>query len=89
VCKDARVNWEDLRYALAVARARTLSRAAEALGVSHTTVGRRLPALDAQLGVRLFDATPDGFHPTAADLLARAVDLAHHQAERLLPARRN
>jgi DNA-binding transcriptional LysR family regulator len=68
------VNWDDLRYALAVARARTLSGAAEALGVSHTTVGRRLRSLDEELGVRLFDATPEGFHATAAgaDLVAVA-----------------
>lgn len=69
-----RVHWDDLRYALALSRARTLSGAAEALGVSHTTVGRRLRALEARLGVRLFDATPEGFSPTAAgdDLVAVA-----------------
>ncbi len=68
------MHWDDLRYALAVARAQTLSAAAEALGVSHTTVGRRLRALEDQLGVRLFDATPEGFRPTAAgaDLVAVA-----------------
>ena len=74
LCEDARVHWDDLRYALAVARAGTLSGAAEALGVSHTTVGRRLRALEEGLGVRLFDATPEGFHPTeaGADLVAVA-----------------
>ncbi len=66
VCDDAQVHWDDLRYALAIARAGTLSGAAEALGVSHTTVGRRLRALEDRLGVRLFDATPEGFRPTAA-----------------------
>lgn len=68
------MDWDDLRYALAVARAGTLSGAAEALGVSHTTVGRRLRALEERLGVRLFDATPEGFRPTAAggDLVAVA-----------------
>lgn len=68
VCDDARVDWDDLRYALAVARGHTLSAAAEALGVSHTTAGRRLRALEQRLGVRLFDVTPDGFTPTAAGL---------------------
>ncbi len=68
------MDWDDLRYALAVARAQTLSAAAEALGVSHTTVGRRLRALEERLGVRLFDATPEGFRTTAAgdDLVAVA-----------------
>jgi DNA-binding transcriptional LysR family regulator len=68
------VHWDDLRYALAIARAGTLSGAAEALGVSHTTVGRRIRALEEGLGVRLFDATPEGFQPTeaGADLVAVA-----------------
>lgn len=68
LCDDARVDWDDLRYALAVSRAGTLSAAAEALGVSHTTVGRRLRALEERLGARLFDATPEGFRATAAGL---------------------
>ncbi len=74
LCEDAQVHWDDLRYALAISRGGTLSAAAEALGVSHTTVGRRLRALEEQLGVRLFDATPEGFRPTAAgaDLVAVA-----------------
>jgi DNA-binding transcriptional LysR family regulator len=74
LCDDAQVHWDDLRYALAVARARTLSAAAEALGVSHTTVGRRLRALEEHLGVRLFDVGPEGFTATDAgrDLVAVA-----------------
>jgi hypothetical protein len=32
LCEDAQVDWDDLRYALAVARGRTLSAAAEASG---------------------------------------------------------
>ncbi|MBK7399717.1 MAG: LysR family transcriptional regulator [Myxococcales bacterium] len=68
------MHWDDLRYALAVARTRTLSGAAGALGVSHTTVGRRLRALEERLRVRLFDATPDGFTltPAGEDLVAVA-----------------
>lgn len=74
LCEDARVDWDDLRYALAVSRGGTLSAAAEALGVSHTTVSRRLKALEERLGARLFDATPEGFRVTAAgaDLVAVA-----------------
>lgn len=74
LCDDAHVHWDDLRYALGLARAGTLSAAAESLGVSHTTVGRRLRALEERLGVRLFDATPEGFTPTEAgrDLVAVA-----------------
>lgn len=60
------VDWDDLRYVLAIARGRTLSRAAERMGATHTTVGRRLRALEQAMGARLFDPTPDGFTPTAA-----------------------
>ncbi len=68
------MDWDDLRIALAVARGGTLSAAGEALTVSHTTVGRRLRALEERLGARLFDATPSGFVPTEAgrDLVAVA-----------------
>ena len=68
------MDWNDLRYVLAISRDRTLLRAAETLGVAHTTVGRRLKLLEEQLGVRLFDRTPEGFVPTAAgeDLAAVA-----------------
>lgn len=58
--------WDDLRYVLAVAREGTLSRAAERLGVNHSTVSRRLSALSDQLGVRLFERMPDGYVPTPA-----------------------
>lgn len=60
------MDWDDLRVVLAIGRHGTLLRAAERLGVAHTTVGRRLKALETTLGVRLFDRTPDGFLPTPA-----------------------
>lgn len=70
LCKNAQVlhslDWDDLRYVLAVYRDRSSSRAGSRLGVSHTTVGRRVRAIEEALGVRLFDQTPDGFVPTAA-----------------------
>ncbi len=60
------MNWDDLRFVLAVSRAGTLSGAAAALKVTHTTVGRRLSTCEKLLGVRLFDRTPEGFFPTPA-----------------------
>lgn len=60
------MDWDDLRYVLAIARDRTLSRAAETLKATHTTVGRRLKTIEQSLGVRLFDPTPDGYAPTVA-----------------------
>lgn len=43
-----------------------MSAAGEALGVTHTTVGRRLRSIETQLGVRLFERTPEGCVPTEA-----------------------
>jgi len=60
------MDWNDLRYLLAAHRARTLVGAAAALGVTHTTVGRRLRAFEDRLGVRLVDRTPDGLYVTPA-----------------------
>lgn len=60
------MEWDDLRYVLALARGRTLSVAARKLGVSHSTVGRRLRAIEKRLGVRLFDQKPDAFTTTAS-----------------------
>src|SRR5690606_19697913 len=48
-------NWDDLRLFLAVARAGTLSGAARALGVNHSTVFRRVGAFEEALEVRLFE----------------------------------
>lgn len=64
-----------MRFALAAARAGTLTGAARELGVVRTTVGRRIRGLEETLGVRLFDDTPDGLVPTAAgEELARAAE---------------
>jgi len=49
------MNWDDLRYFLAVARAKSLSAAGRDLGVSQPTVSRKLAAMEARLSVRLFD----------------------------------
>ncbi|MEF9603084.1 LysR family transcriptional regulator [Paracoccus sp. PXZ] len=59
-------NWDDLRFFLAVARAGTLSGAARSLGVTHSTVFRRLGAFEERLGVRLFERLPDGYALTGA-----------------------
>jgi DNA-binding transcriptional LysR family regulator len=58
-------NWDDLRFFLAIARARSLTAAGRALGVSQPTVSRRLEALEARLNVRLFDRTRLGYELTA------------------------
>jgi DNA-binding transcriptional LysR family regulator len=59
------LDWNDLRYFLAIARAGTLAGAAQALGVNHSTVFRRLNAFEDRLGVRLFERLPEGYVPTS------------------------
>jgi len=66
--------WDDLRVFLAVHRARSHAAAGRALRVAPTTVGRRLAALEAAVGARLFTRGPEGLLATEASraLLARA-----------------
>lgn len=59
------MSWDDLRFVLALSRAGSLARAAKRLGVDHTTVGRRIEAAEAALGVSLFTRTSTGYVPTA------------------------
>lgn len=47
------MSWDDLRVLLAVAESGSLSQAAEQLGLTQPTVGRRLDRLEAELGFAL------------------------------------
>jgi DNA-binding transcriptional LysR family regulator len=82
LCIYAHMDWDALRVVLAIARHGTLSRAAEELDAAHTTVGRRLRALEDSLGARLFDATPDGFVLTTAG--QEVLEVATRTEEELL-----
>jgi DNA-binding transcriptional LysR family regulator len=59
------VNWDALQAFLAVARTGRISAAAKRLDVEHTTISRRLAALEAALGVPLFYRTNTGYTLTA------------------------
>jgi DNA-binding transcriptional LysR family regulator len=48
------MNWDDLKFVLAVSRARSFQGAARLLRVTHTTVSRRIAALEARLATPLF-----------------------------------
>lgn len=48
-------NWDDLRYFHAIAESGTLNGACKRLGVNHSTVFRRINALEQKLRVRLFE----------------------------------
>ena len=62
----SRLDWEELRVFLAVARASGLSGAARLTGVSAPTLGRRMTALERQLNQKLFDRKPSGYALTEA-----------------------
>src|SRR5688572_21549666 len=64
------MNAEDLRYFLAVRQARSIKGGARTLKVDHSTVSRRLAALEEALGARLFERTPEGLVETS---VARAI----------------
>lgn len=61
-----RLNWNDLKFFLEVARQTRFLGAARRLGVNHTTVARRINALEDALDIRLFERTDQGFHLTHA-----------------------
>lgn len=60
------MDWDDLRFFLALIRQKSLASAAKRLQVTQSTVGRRLTSLEARLGVRLVQRTSEGYVPTLA-----------------------
>lgn len=65
-------DWNDLRSFLAVARSGRLTVAAARLQLDHTTLSRRIAALEHALKAKLFDRSPSGYTLT-------------EQGDRLLP----
>ena len=80
------MNWDDLKVLLALSREGSTRKAASTMGVSNTTVMRRLESLEEHIGGKLFNRTPDGYTPTAlADQLlptAKTVEQTLVEAER-------
>ena len=85
------MNWDDLRVFLAIADTGSLSGAAKALSNNHSTIYRRLNALEDEIKVRLFDRRATGYALTPAGermlQLARDADNAIHNIERELAGR--
>jgi DNA-binding transcriptional LysR family regulator len=59
------LEWSDLQFFVAVCERGSIGGAAQALGVNHSTVLRRIANLEATLDVRLFDRLPRGYALTA------------------------
>jgi DNA-binding transcriptional LysR family regulator len=60
------IDWDDVRYFLAVARGGSVRAAAGRLGVNHATVLRRIARLEERLGARMFEKLPSGYRLTEA-----------------------
>lgn len=54
------LNWDDLKFFLAVARTGTLRGGADSIHVNHTTLSRRLSIMEGRVGSRLFDRSKSG-----------------------------
>ena len=66
------MNWDDLRFVLALHRQGSVAAAARALKVDPSTIGRRIAALEGELGAQLVVRQPDGMKLTDAGLEAAA-----------------
>ena len=77
-------DWNDLRFFLTIARTGKLTSAARQLDVDHTTVSRRIAALEENLKATLFERSPQGYKLTQAGerLMSHAevIETAAHQA---------
>lgn len=73
------MDWNDLRYFLAVADGGSTLAAGKALRVSQTTVARRIAALEEALGLRLFEKRQAGYAltPAGEELVERARQVAN------------
>lgn len=63
---NAPLSWDEFRLVKAIADAHSLVGAAETLGLNHSTIFRRLGAVEKALGARLFERSRSGYQPTAA-----------------------
>ena len=64
------LEWSDLTVILAICRAGNLSGAARLLGHNHSTIFRKINAIEKKTGVRFFERLPDGYAMTDAGMTA-------------------
>lgn len=60
----AQMDWDDIRYLLAIVRRGSVRAAAAELQVNHTTVTRRIKRMERRLGSRLVQKIPGGYQLT-------------------------
>ena len=64
--QEMELEWNDLTVILAICRAGSLSGAARSLGHNHSTIFRKINAIEQKTGVRFFERLPDGYAMTQA-----------------------
>lgn len=69
------MHWDDARIFLSFAREGSFSAAAKRLGVQHSTISRRIHALESQLSTPLVERSSTGFQLTSAGEELRATAL--------------
>ena len=84
--QNSTIDWDDVRLFLELTRRGSARSAAQALGMSHSTVVRRVERLESDLGARLFDRDFTGYRPTPAG--QTLLDSALKAEEALLAADR-
>nr|WP_249207821.1 LysR family transcriptional regulator [Gluconobacter cerinus] len=79
------IDWDDVRYFLAVARGGSVRSAANRLKVNHSTVLRRIAQLEERLGAQIFEKLPAGYRLTLAGReiieFATQMEASSHQLE--------
>jgi DNA-binding transcriptional LysR family regulator len=84
------MDWDNLRFFLELSRSGTLVGAARRLAVDHTTVARRVQALEKDIGAALFSRESDGHRLTEAGRRlqprAEAMESAFRAIESAAPA---
>ncbi|MFC3050830.1 LysR family transcriptional regulator [Kordiimonas pumila] len=86
--KPNTIDWDDLKYFLAIAEEGSLSAASRKLSVSQPTLSRRLTTFEETVGAELFSRTRSGLEITVLgeQILARAAHMRDdvHTVERLI-----
>ena len=79
---QADLSWDEFRLVKAIAETRSLMGAAERLNLNHSTIFRRLGAIEKSLGLRLFERSRTGYQPTAAG--EEMIEIAASMSESIL-----
>ena len=85
----ANFKWDDFRLFLALIRTGNVRGAAHNLGISHSTVARRIDTMTHRMGARLFERTQNGYAltPAGEEVMAAAEEIEaqiHHVERRVL-----